>query len=382
MPPDEKNPFQNNPFQSFMEHIPSPLCCYDRQGKIVHSNIQFEHLLERARHDIKGQDFFKILNPERVNPRMRAVLLSVFSGKKSADIKLKASSFHGEVRHLALSVFPVFNHLNKISFGAVLVTDLTEKKSLEQALLHTEKMAALGTLATGLAHEVGTPMNIILGRAESLLKHTKEEKTAKGLTIIIEQIDRMTHLIERLLAFARRNPILREPVQMNTLIQKGIEIIDTRALRENVAITAKLDPLLPLIWGDGEQLLQVVINLLMNALDATDEGGEILVKTYIFPSASGSSQKVTPLHRIKKGIRILFKDTGDGIATVHLDKIFDPFFTTKPAGKGTGLGLAVVQGIIREHGGEIEVNSTPGDGTVFLLSIPEGPPGERITFNN
>ncbi|MFQ5588833.1 MAG: nitrogen regulation protein NR(II) [Nitrospiria bacterium] len=376
------DPFQEEPFRSFFEEMPSPLCRYDQTGKIVQCNHHFEQLFGLPHDKIEGRDFFEIVSREAVSPRLKKVLSAVFDGEGMKGVTWKTRRRQGKFRHFSLSTFPILNAAQKPCFGAALLLDVTQKKALEQALVQTEKMASLGTLATGLAHEVGTPMNVILGRAETLLRRTQEEKTSKGLTIIIEQIDRMTHLIERLLAFARRKPIVREQIQINGLIQKGIEIVEQRAAERGIDFVTKLTPALPVIWGDAEQMLQVVVNLLMNAVDAMYEGGEIRINTLVSlpPRKSRSKTRSRPLKNRK--VEIVIKDAGSGIDAAHQPKIFDPFFTTKPVGKGTGLGLAVVHGIIREHGGEIEVESAVGQGTVFYLRLPAGPLNRRKVPSN
>ncbi|MFQ5543900.1 MAG: sensor histidine kinase, partial [Nitrospiria bacterium] len=269
-----------------------------------------------------------------------------------------------------ISTFPVYVSSGKVSFGIAMLTDVTEKKELEQALIQTEKMAAMGTLASGLAHEIGTPMNVILGRAETLLRHTQEKKTAKGLMIIIEQIDRMTHLIQHLLGFARRNPIDKRAADIDVLCDKAIEMMAHRITSNGIKLSLKHDQKLPAIWGDRDQILQVLVNLLMNAIDAIYQGGTITIQSKMVPETGKGHFPTSSRPTKKQMVQVLIKDTGRGIDSVHLDKIFDPFFTTKPVGKGTGLGLSVAQGIVREHGGQLEVSSVVGKGTTFCLLLP------------
>ncbi len=364
------DPYQNTVFLSLFDQIPIPLCRYDVGGRIVSCNAAFAALVDLEMSEIADRDFLEAITQKPVSVRLREVLNAVFQGEGMRDIQWRLSLFSGEVRHFSLSTFPMREKNGQILFGMAVLRDVTQKKALEQALVQTEKMASLGTLATGLAHEVGTPMNVILGRAESLLKHTKEPKTAKGLKIIIEQIDRMTHLIERLLAFARRKPIERKRIDVNQLLRKGIEMFEHRAAEKGIVFVTDLDADLPVIWGDGEQILQVFVNLMMNALDAIFQPGEIRVRSFLVGRPGKDRVSVKVRSQKNAMVEIVIEDSGGGIDVAHRDKIFDPFFTTKPVGKGTGLGLAVVHGVVREHGGEIRVESTPGRGTAFHIQLP------------
>lgn len=362
--------YQNPLFLSLFEQIPVPLCRYDAEGRILSCNAAFAALVSLERGEIRGRDFFEVMTQKPLSSRLKDVLKAAFQGECMHNIQWRLPLFSGEARHFVLSTFPIFEKPGQVSCGMAVLKDVTQKKALEQALVQTEKMASLGTLATGLAHEVGTPMNVILGRAETLLRRTKEEKTAKGLKIIIEQIDRMTHLIERLLAFARRQPIERKRIDVNQLIRKGVEMFEPRAAEKGIVFVTDLDLNLPVIWGDAEQILQVFVNLFMNALDAMFRPGEIRVRTFLAGGPGKGSVGVKPRYQKNKMAEIVVEDSGDGIDVAHRDKIFDPFFTTKPVGKGTGLGLAVVHGVVREHGGEIRVESTASGGTAFHVQLP------------
>jgi len=359
-------------FRSIFERVAIPLVTFDPDGKIDRYNRAFALLFELREKDLKGKSLFQTLSGLKADPRIKALVRAVFKGKAKTDIQWKVTSAKSAARNFAVSTFPIGDTRGQVSFGLAMFSDVTENKTLERALLHTEKMAAMGTLASGLAHEMGTPMNVILGRAETLLRHTQEEQTVKGLTIIIKQIDRMTQLIDRLLAFARTAPLERRQFDLNALINKSVELVGQQIEKKKVAVKTLLDPKLPAIWGDPDQIVQMMVNLLINALDALPSGGAISIKTARLTMRK-TRLPLRPSHdKIKGAIRIVFEDRGSGIDPVHIDKIFDPFFTTKPVGKGTGLGLAVVSGIVRDHGGRIEVASLPGQGTTFTIDLPVG----------
>ena len=253
-------------------------------------------------------------------------------------------------------------------FSRELETGLTAKehdlRQSQEQLRQTEKLAELGTLASGMAHEIGTPMNVILGRAEFLQRKTKDPETAKGLQTIVDQVERITKIMNQLLTFARRRPIERRAANINKVIEETLDVMRERFGRHHIAVRTQLDPGLPKGDVDLDQIGQVLLNLAINALHAMGDSGSLLVRTAIVPVNKGSTETYAEM------IEVSVADTGCGIATEHLDKIFDPFFTTKEVGKGTGLGLTVVHGIVQEHGGFVMVESEVGKGTTFRIRLP------------
>lgn len=370
-PEGRRTPLENakSHFRSIFENVSIPLITYGPTGEILRWNRPFEILLQCAAEKIEGRYFYELLAGKSSKKRMTTMVKAVFAGEELTEIHWKIKTNSGLFLDLSVSTFPVCDANQRVSFGIAMFVDVTEKNELERALLHTQKMAAMGTLASGLAHELGTPMNVILGRAESLLRQTKEKKTALGLMIIIEQIDRMTHLINRLLAFARKTPIERKKIALNTLITKSLELIEQRATAKGILVSLDLENELYPIWGEGEQILQVLVNLLMNAVDAIHHGGKISIKTSSMDMSRQGSPRRGSTAKLKRMVQILVEDNGSGIDDVLLDKIFDPFFTTKAVGKGTGLGLAVASGIVRDHSGQIEVASSK-QGTTFCVRLP------------
>ncbi len=238
----------------------------------------------------------------------------------------------------------------------------------QEQLRQTEKLAELGTLASGMAHEIGTPMNVILGRAEYLQRRTKEANTAKGLQTIIEQVERITKIMNQLLTFARRRPIERRPTNLNKVVEDTLDVMRERLQRHRIEVKTELAPSLPSADVDTDQMGQVLLNLAINALHAMEDGGTLLVRTALVPISKGSVDEYIEM------IEVSVADTGSGIAPEDLNKIFDPFFTTKEAGKGTGLGLTVVHGIVQEHGGHILVESDMQKGATFRIRLPVSPP--------
>src|SRR5215831_1759943 len=235
-----------------------------------------------------------------------------------------------------------------------MIRDVSERNRLQEQLRRTERIAELGMLASGMAHEIGTPMNVILGRAEYLMQRTREEPLKKGLQTIVSQVERITKVMNQLLAFARRKPVERRALDLQKTVDDNLEIFEERLARHRITIERVFGESCPPVFGDADQMSQVVINLVMNALHAMSNGGTLRVR-------------VSPHGEM---VRLTVADTGQGIPEDVVAKIFDPFFTTKEFGKGTGLGLTVVKGIIEEHHGTITVESEPGKGTTFTIHLP------------
>lgn len=223
----------------------------------------------------------------------------------------------------------------------------------QEQLRQTEQLAELGTLASGMAHEIGTPMNVILGRAEHLMQRTEDEKTKKGLETIIAQVERITKIMNQLLSIARRKPTERGPVNLQKTIADTLDVVQERLQRHSIHVETNLETT-PLVFANPDQMNQILLNMVINAIQAMPEGGTL--RLGLGPAGDQ--------------VRLSIADTGSGIPQEDLDKIFEPFYTTKEPGKGTGLGLAVVKGIVEEHRGWITVESTVGHGTTFLLTLP------------
>jgi two-component system NtrC family sensor kinase len=230
---------------------------------------------------------------------------------------------------------------------------------LEQEVRRSATLAVAGRLASAVAHEVGTPLNIISGRAEGLLRSLPADDTARDdLKAIIAQIDRISRTIRSLLDTVRpRGPELR-PTPLEEVLDPLLPLLRHAARQRGVKLEIEATPEMPPLFADAGQLQQILINLVVNALEATPAGGHVIVR------ATHAPQNGTD------GVQIAVSDTGAGIAPEHLSRIFDPFFTTKPPGHGTGLGLAICREIVRGHGGDIAVETSSGKGTTVAAWIP------------
>ena len=249
----------------------------------------------------------------------------------------------------------------------LLLHDRTEVRALERSLARAEKLATIGTLAAGVAHEVGTPLGIISGRAEQLLDRAPTdadgEPVRKGLSSIIAQVDKVSTTIRQLLDFARVRPVDAVAVTPTQALESVAALLDHRFQRAGVKLTLDASPTVPALAADPGQLEQVLVNLLINACDACVDGGHVTARA----TAAGDGR-----------VCIEIADDGSGIAPEHLPLVIDPFFTTKKRGKGTGLGLTIAADIVKNHGGSLEIESEPGRGTTVRVLLPAATNGKEV----
>ena len=239
--------------------------------------------------------------------------------------------------------------------------NITERKRLQLQLIQSEKMAALGQLVSGVAHELNNPLTSVLGYTQLLMAlPSLNVQVSEKLEIIHREAERTRRIVNNLLSFSRQHKPSRSDVDVNEVINRTLELRTYEMRVSN--LVAKTDyGQIPRIPGDEHQLQQVFMNIIVNAEQAirsAKKNGTLSIKTE---------------YRVSNGIEcvcINIADDGPGIPREHLDKVFDPFFTTKPVGKGTGLGLAITYGIVKEHGGNIRVESNPGSGATFIVELP------------
>jgi signal transduction histidine kinase len=239
--------------------------------------------------------------------------------------------------------------------------------TLEQ-LRHADRLTTVGQLASGVAHELGTPLNVVLARAGMIAAgDTTPEETKEYARVVVGATERMAKIIRQLLQFARRKGPQRAPTDMRGLVRDVLDLLAPLAAKRGVSVAAAGSDVRAEANVEVGELQQVITNLVMNAVQATPSGGKVEVtltdERARAPEADAREQSCLCMR---------VKDTGAGIAAEHIPRIFEPFFTTKDVGEGTGLGLAVTYGIVRDHGGWISVDSAPGSGTTFAVFLPHG----------
>ena len=277
------------------------------------------------------------------------------------------SNATGEPRVYRLTKIPMRIGAGEITHVITIGEDITEWKKAEERIAQAEKLAAIGTLAAGVMHEINNPLATIAAAAESLEMQVSEGRMAADalvpelravLQLIVQEVSRCSGIVDGLLDFSRPRPARREPVLVNALVERTLFLLKHHARFKTLRVVTRLDDGAPTVLGNDEQLIQVLMALLLNAMDAMDAGrdaGEIRVRT----GAVDSGQ-----------VLVEVADDGVGIRREELPRIFEPFYTTKPVGRGTGLGLSVCYAIVSDHGGRIEVRSTFGRGSAFRVLLP------------
>jgi two-component system NtrC family sensor kinase len=298
---------------------------------------------------------------EMVPAARRGIFAEAFErtleGAALDNLEIPVIRGNGSPRQFSISLSPMRDEQGDINSIVVVMTDITDAADLQAKMMHTEKMAALGQLVSGVAHEVNNPLAAIVGFTDLLLENPEVPDEAKEeLQVILQEAQRTRVIVQNLLSFARQMPAQREPVQVNAVLQQTLKLRAYDLSNHGVELTENYGKELPLILGDAHQLQQVFLNILNNAYDAVHETkrpGKIEIE-----SGERNGQ-----------LEICFRDNGPGIA--HPDRIFDPFFTTKEVGKGTGLGLSICYGIVRAHRGEIVArNNDDGNGCTFIVRLP------------
>jgi PAS domain S-box-containing protein len=279
------------------------------------------------------------------------------NGQQVENIELRVRRSDSSMGHFSISLSPMRDDLKTVNSVVVVMTDITDATLLQAKLAHSEKMATIGRLVSGVAHEVNNPLAAILGFTDLLLENPEMPASAReDLQIILQETQRTKDIVQDLLSFARQRPVQRELVSVNNVLRQTIKLRSYDFASHGVEVLEEFDEALSPALGDAQQLQQVFLNILNNAYDAVQESserGRITIRTCHHNNA----------------IEVNITDNGVGI--VDPQRIFDPFYTTKHAGKGTGLGLSICYGIVRAHGGEIQCwNNEAGSGSTFMVRIP------------
>jgi PAS domain S-box-containing protein len=288
---------------------------------------------------------------------LRGAYSAVLAGSQVDNLEVQVLRADRRVGQFSVNLSPMRDDQGNVSSIVVVMSDVTDAASLQSKLMHAEKMAAVGQLVSGVAHEVNNPLTAILGFADLLMENSEVPESArKDLRVILQEAQRTKQIVQNLLSFARQMPPQRKPVQLNPILKRTIQLRSYDLQSRGVAVTENLRDHLPFIIGDSHQLQQVFLNILNNAYDAVRENTE------------GPRIEIATTCN-QDFVEVSFRDNGQGIS--HPERIFDPFFTTKRVGEGTGLGLSICYGIVKEHGGEILCwNNSGSEGATFTVRFP------------
>jgi PAS domain S-box-containing protein len=286
-----------------------------------------------------------------------AALETTAQGHQVENLELRARRSDTSMGHFSISLSPMRDEQNLVNSVVVVMTDITDAVLLQAKLAHSERMAAIGRLVSGVAHEVNNPLAAILGFTDLLLENPEMPQNAReDLQIILHETQRTKDIVQDLLSFARQRPVQRELVHVNNVLRQTIKLRSYDFASHGVEVTEDFDENLAPALGDAQQLQQVFLNILNNAYDAVQDAGQ-------------RGRIVIHTGRDDQNIEVAIADNGTGVPDT--ERIFDPFYTTKQAAKGTGLGLSICYGIVRAHGGEILCrNNEDGQGSTFIVRVP------------
>jgi len=337
--------------ENIVESLNIGVLTVDLEDRVESWNPQLEGLLEIPRRDALRRKLQEVLPPDLV-----AEIAARAAGEHIAGIyKFQLRTQSGRQLVINASIAPLVGKSGARLGRLILLDDITQRVRLEEQLVQTEKLTSLGLLAAGVAHEVNTPLAVISNYIQMLAKQIPaDDPRQKTIERIVKQTFRASEIVNNLLNFSRTGAAEFVEVDLNSLLEETLTLVQHPFKTAQVNVIKNYTDRLPLVLGSVTRLQQVFLNLFMNARDAMPGGGMLEVRT---ATRNGS-------------VEVEVADTGTGIPPEHLQRIFDPFFTTKASGRGTGLGLSVSYGIIKEHAGKVDVRSTPGKGTAFRLEFP------------
>jgi two-component system, NtrC family, sensor kinase len=350
-------------FERIVDTLPVGLYVIDRDYRVRAWNSKRETGLQGvARREVLGHTIFEVLHRQPA-----AVLRQEFEALfATGDIQQfqAESNATGEPRVYRLTKIPMRDDAGGISHAITIGEDITEWKQAEARIAQAEKLAALGTLAAGVMHEINNPLATIAAASEALEMRVREGQVAGDalvtelyavLGLIAHEVSRCSGIVGGVLDFSRPKPAHREPVAVNDIVQRTLFLLGHHARFKDLHVDTALAADVPLVLGNDEQLIQVLMALLLNAMDAVEAGATIHLRTACAPDGD---------------VIVEVEDHGQGIRRADLPRIFEPFFTTKSVGRGTGLGLSVCYSIVSDHGGRIEVHSSFGHGSTFTIVLP------------
>jgi two-component system, NtrC family, sensor kinase len=337
--------------ESIIESISAGVLSLNLEGKIESWNSAMEQLYGLKRSEAVGRHLGEVF-PADLLAELPA------GGEASEDhslYKFRLTTAAGRGLVVNVSATPLADSGGRVIGGLLIFNDLTERVSLEDQLIQAEKLSSIGLMAAGVAHEVNTPLTVIASQGQMLMRQASpDDPRWRTLEKIVKQAFRASEIVNSLLKFSRVSGSEFTEIDLNKVIHETLSLVEPMLKTSKVSLNLQLASELPQVWGNSGKLQQVFMNLVVNARDAMPRGGELTVVT----------------ERENGVVRVEVCDTGVGIEPDHLTKIFDPFFTTKAKSRGTGLGLAVTYGIIREHSGNVVVESQLGRGSTFRLEFP------------
>jgi len=352
--------------ESIVDALPLGLYVVDRNYSVTTWNRKRETgILGISRDRVIGENVLSVFS-SMSSDRLKTEFDHVFATGQPFETQT-ASWSSGEKRYYHLRKIPMSIDGGAVSHVITLGEDITDRRHLEESVHTNEKLASIGKLAAGIAHEINNPLAAIAGCVEGLISRAQDptlkrvaafEDFPEYLQIVDAEIFRCKGIISNLLDFSRTKDILKQEIQVNETLGQTLQLLSHHKSFKQLQVIKELDPECSPVVGNSGELRQVFLAMCINAMDAMHQSGTLTIRTAM------------EMQHGQRFVRVQFQDTGAGIPVANLNKIFDPFFTTKPVGKGTGLGLSICYGIVRSHEGSIKVESEVGKGSTFHILLP------------
>lgn len=360
-----------------VESAAEAIFSFDPTGRIDSWNAAAARLYGWTKQEAIGQRW-EFLLTEEARRLVEASLALLSSGGEPKSFEANLVARDGRTTPVEIAFSVIRDSAGTVVGTSAISLDLTEKKRMTDALIQSEKLAEIGRMGSGIVHEIKNPLTSIMMMSDSIVA-TKNlpEKTIKYADVIQKEAQRILRLSQNILSFARPQKPEMKATGVNRVLEDTLGLVEYELKKGKVRVHPLLDPATPPVWGDGEKLKQVFLNLIVNATHALPEGGELEVRTFgpeaaVPPPAGGAgwSREVVGEPPAGPCVVVRIADRGSGIPPGTLSKIFEPFFSTKAEGQGTGLGLYISRNIILEHKGCMAVESAVGGGTLFTISLP------------
>jgi PAS domain S-box-containing protein len=341
-------------FSEVIHHTVNPIEITDQRGKIIYVNPAFEKVSGYSQEELLGKNPNVLSSGKHPAEFWQQIWKTILGGKEWVG-QVQNRRKGGELFYTELVISPIIDASGNVVGFLGAHRDITEQKMLEEQLVRSQKMETFGTLAAGIAHEVGNPLTSISSIVQVIQRTSNDRFAHEKLELVKNQINRIAKIIRELVDFSRPSAYEVKDADVNAIIRDATNIVQYGKKVHDIHLSSNLQEPLPTVAVVPDQLVQVFLNILMNAVDACEgKKGEI-----------GIASRMNG-----KNIEVEISDTGTGIEERNMGKIFDPFFTTKEIGKGTGLGLWVSLGIIKNFGGDIKVQSETGKGSSFKIYLP------------
>ena len=326
---------------------------HDKENRIIRVNKAVADLLKTTPNELIGKYCHEVMHGTK-EPPINCPHLETMKTGKSAVMEADNPDFEAYFHE---SSSPLFNEKGEVGGSIIVARDIAQQKRIEEQLILADRLASIGELSSGIAHELNNPLTSVIGFSQLLMEGDVPDNIKEDLAIVYSEAQRAAAIVKNLLTFARKHTPVKQLSQINTVIEDVLRLRTYEQKVDNIEVEKYLANNLPEIMIDPFQMQQVFLNIIVNAEFAMLE-------------AHNKGKMVITTERSENIIRITFTDDGSGITQENLKHMFDPFFTTKEVGKGTGLGLSICHGIVTEHGGQIYARSGKGQGATFIIELP------------